>query len=79
MEPPADHAAPGRVAPFDRGKNAGLLSTSAKFNDEQRATLKTYMTEVYDVFKGHVTAARGNRLKKPIEELAGGRVFTASA
>ncbi|MCI0465004.1 MAG: S49 family peptidase, partial [Gemmataceae bacterium] len=28
------------------------------------------------VFKGHVVAIRGNRLKKPIDELAGGRVYT---
>src|SRR4029077_11146235 len=27
-------------------------------------------------FKGHVTAIRGKKLKKPIDELAGGRVFT---
>ena len=34
------------------------------------------MDEIYGVFKGHVVAARGKRLKKPIDELAGGRVFT---
>jgi protease IV len=34
------------------------------------------MDEVYGVFKGHVTAARGDRLKKPVDELAGGRVYT---
>jgi protease-4 len=28
------------------------------------------------VFKGHVVEARGNRLKKPIDEIAGGRVYT---
>ncbi len=28
------------------------------------------------VFKGHVQAIRGSRLKKPLDELAGGRVFT---
>jgi protease-4 len=28
------------------------------------------------VFKGHVEAIRGSRLKKPLEELAGGRVYT---
>jgi protease-4 len=61
---------------YDRGKNAGLLAGSHKFTDDQRTQLKTYMTEVYDVFKGHVTTARGTRLKKPVEELAGGRVYT---
>ena len=34
------------------------------------------MDEIYGVFKGHVTAIRGNRLKKPIDDLAGGRVYT---
>jgi protease-4 len=34
------------------------------------------MDEVYTVFKGHVTAIRGHRLKKPIDEIAGGRVYT---
>jgi protease-4 len=34
------------------------------------------MNEIYEVFKGHVTAARGNRLKKDLDELAGGRVYT---
>src|SRR5262249_41521016 len=32
--------------------------------------------EIYDVFKGHVVAIRGKKLKKPIDELAGGRVYT---
>jgi protease-4 len=61
---------------YQRGKNANLLSSSTKFTDDQRAHLKGWMTEVYDVFKGHVKAARGNRLKKPVDELAGGRVYT---
>ena len=34
------------------------------------------MDDVYEVFKGHVQAIRGSRLKKPLDELAGGRVFT---
>jgi protease-4 len=34
------------------------------------------MDDVYDVFKNHVKQIRGDRLKKPIDELAGGRVFT---
>ena len=38
--------------------------------------MRSWMDEIYGVFKGHVTAIRGNRLKKPIDELAGGRVYT---
>ena len=34
------------------------------------------MTEVYDQFKGHVVDIRGDRLAKPIDELAGGRVYS---
>jgi protease-4 len=34
------------------------------------------MDEIYDVFRGHVTAARGSRLKKPLDQMAGGRVYT---
>ena len=34
------------------------------------------MDDIYGVFKGHVTENRGKKLKKPIDELAGGRVYT---
>ena len=34
------------------------------------------MNDIYGVFKGHVVEARGAKLKKPIDELAAGRVFT---
>lgn len=59
-----------------RGANAGILNTSRVFSDQEREQLKTWMNDVYGVFKGHVTAIRGSRLKKDIEELAGGRVYT---
>jgi protease IV len=61
---------------FNRGANASLLTSSQTFTTEQRKTVQAWMDEVYDVFKGHVTKIRGDRLKKPIDELAGGRVFT---
>jgi protease IV len=62
--------------PIERGANADIMSTSDVFSAAQRATLQGWMDEVYGVFKGHVTTARGDRLKKPIDELAGGRVYT---
>jgi protease-4 len=62
--------------PIEYGRNAGMLSSADVFTDEERAALQTYMDEVYEVFKGHVVKARGDKLTKPIEELAGGRVFT---
>jgi protease IV len=59
-----------------RGQNAAILSSAEAFSKEERQQLETWMNEIYEVFKGHVTAIRGKRLKKDIEELAGGRVFT---
>jgi protease IV len=59
-----------------RGANAGLLSTDATFTESERKKLQGWMNEVYGVFKGHVVDARGSKLKKPIDELAAGRVFT---
>jgi protease-4 len=62
--------------PYQRGKNAGMLSSATPFNPEERDRMQGYMDEIYGVFKGHVKAIRGDRLKKPIDELAGGRVYT---
>ena len=59
-----------------RGASAGLLSTNEVFSDEERAKIQDWMNDIYGVFKGHVVAGRGKKLKKPIDELAGGRVFT---
>ena len=61
---------------YNRGKNADLLSSSKPLSDEQRKQFEAWMNEVYGVFKNHVTAARGKKLKKPIDEIAGGRVYT---
>jgi protease IV len=62
--------------PIRRGANAGMLDSGDIFSDEQRKVLQGWMDEVYVVFKGHVTAIRGEKLAKPIDEMAGGRVFT---
>jgi protease IV len=64
--------------PIERGKNAGLLSSDAPFSDAQRKQLQGWMDEIYNVFKGHVVAIRGSRLRKPIDQLAGGRVYTGA-
>ena len=61
---------------YQRGKHAALLGTGREWNDDERARIQQWMTDIYDVFKSHVTASRGDRLKKPLDELAGGRVFT---
>ena len=59
-----------------RGANAALLSSDHVFTDAERKKMQSWMNDIYGVFKGHVVAARGKKLKKPIDELAAGRVFT---
>ena len=59
-----------------RGANAGLLSSDTVFTQTERNKMQAWMNDIYGVFKGHVVAARGAKLKKPIDELAAGRVFT---
>jgi protease-4 len=62
----------------ERGRRAGMMSSSEPFNDDEREAIRKYMNVVYDVFKGHVTKARAGKLTKPLEEIAGGRVFTGA-
>jgi len=61
---------------YERGESAGILGSHRKFSDRERKALQSWMDEVYAVFKGHIKAIRGDRLKKDLEELSGGRVFT---
>lgn len=62
--------------PYHRGRNAGILTADAPFAADQRQRMQAHMDEIYAIFRGHVTQARGDKLKKPLDELAGGRVFT---
>lgn len=64
--------------PIQRGKNSAIFSSSAPFSDDQREHLRNWMNAVYDDFKGHVQKSRGDKLSKPLEEMAGGRVFTGA-
>src|SRR5215472_6681022 len=61
---------------YKRGQNAAVFSTDDVFTESERARVKSLLDEVYTSFKKHVTDIRGSRLKKPIEDLAGGRVYT---
>jgi protease-4 len=61
---------------YKRGANAGLLSSEDVFTKAERERMQAWMDDVYGVFKQHVVKIRGQRLKKPIDELAGGRVYT---
>ncbi len=61
-----------------RGEMAGMMSSAEPFSDAERAKIRQHMTTIYEVFKKHVTDGRGERLVKPIDEIAGGRVFTGA-
>ncbi len=61
---------------YKRGANADLLSSARPFSDSQRQVIQNYMQQVYETFKGHVVKGRGDKLRKPIDEIAGGRVYT---
>ncbi|MBN2590230.1 MAG: signal peptide peptidase SppA [Sedimentisphaerales bacterium] len=61
---------------YKRGNNADLLAGFDKFNQSQREFMTKYMQETYDVFKNHVVKGREGKLTKPIDEIAGGRVYT---
>ncbi|MHC4756030.1 MAG: signal peptide peptidase SppA, partial [Planctomycetota bacterium] len=61
---------------YKRGESSDILSSAERFNDKQREKIHGYMNKVYNTFVGHVTSNRGNKLSKPIEEIAGGRVYT---
>ena len=61
---------------YKRGENAGVFSTDSVFTESERARVRAVLDEIYADFKKRVTDIRGDRLKKPIEDLAGGRVYT---
>lgn len=61
---------------YKRGQNSGIFAADEVFSESERARVRALMDEVYEVFKKHVTDSRGPRLKKPIDDLAGGRVYT---
>ncbi len=61
---------------YKRGENADFFNTSQGFTAHQHQVLNDTMNQVYEVFKRHVTEGRGSRLKQPIDEIAGGRVYT---
>ncbi len=62
--------------PYNRGANAGMLTSEAVFSPQERERLQGWMDDIYGVFKKHVTDIRGKKLKKPIDDLSGGRVYT---
>jgi protease-4 len=63
---------------FNRGAHAALMSANRKWNDTERTFMLDYMTSVYDQFKGRVAKSRGSKIKKDLESIAGGRVYTGA-
>jgi len=63
---------------IQRGKHAALMRSSKPWTDAEKQELQKWMDEIYGVFKGHVTEGRQGKLKKPIDDLAGGRVYTGA-
>lgn len=60
---------------IERGKNAGLFSSSGKFTDSQREVIKKMMEETYDQFTSKASQGRKMPLDK-LKSLAGGRIYT---
>jgi len=60
---------------YNRGDHAAILSSSSIFTPEQHKIVQNWMDEIYGVFKSHVTEIRGDRLKKPLDDIDGGRVY----
>ena len=61
---------------YKRGQNAGIFSAQDVFTDSERARVRQLMDEVYFTINRHVLEIRGSRLKKPPDDVAGGRVYT---
>jgi protease-4 len=53
-----------------------VITLTGKITEDQRKLMQDWMNDIYAVFKQHVTDARKDRLKKPLDEIAGGRVYT---
>jgi protease-4 len=61
---------------YKRGARADFFNSVRHFNDDERELLEHYMRDVYEVFKGHVARGRGDKLTRPLEDMAGGRIYT---
>ena len=61
---------------YRRGAHADIFNSERPFDDAQRQLFERYMRTVYDVFKGHVAKGRGDKLRKDLDQMAGGRVYT---
>lgn len=61
---------------YQRGANADIFSSAHRFDESQRTRMRQLMQDVYKTFLDRVVARRGEKLTRPIDQLAGGRVYT---
>jgi protease-4 len=61
---------------FQRGRNAGLFSSSAPFDERQRRMVTNWMKGTYDQFTQRVMTTRKGKIKD-IDQVARGRIFIA--
>ncbi|NJM37456.1 MAG: signal peptide peptidase SppA [Akkermansiaceae bacterium] len=59
-----------------RGENAGVMSMTRGFSEDEAKIVRDSMTEVYKTFKKRVSDGRGKALKGDLESLAGGRIYS---
>jgi len=62
--------------PVQRGANADMFAGAHPYTEQQRAMLTEDLEVTYANFKHLIEMGRGEKLRKPIEDMAGGRVFT---
>jgi protease-4 len=61
---------------LERGEMAGMFDLTSPFNPAQRERVLKLMNQIYGTFLERVLATRKDKLTKPIDEVAGGRVFS---
>lgn len=61
---------------LERGENAGMFDLTTAFTPSQRERVLKLMNQIYGQFQDRVLATRKAKLTKPIDQIAGGRVYT---
>ena len=61
---------------LERGENAGMFDLTSPFTPAQRERVLKLMNQIYSQFQDRVLATRKDKLTKPIDQIAGGRVYT---
>ena len=67
-----------RTHAVSRGRLAGWSSPTRSYTEEEREIVRESMQKVYTTFKQRVGDGRGKALKRDLESLAGGRVYTGA-